>query len=248
MKKRTLFFLIFSLSIHSYATAQAKFSQNTVNLSDIEQEKVSEFLQKTLIYPEESINSEVQALITLSYAVGNYGEVSEVIVEYTSVSHPEGTEKVFIDLLNNEAERAVTNLPHSIFNKTKQRRTIKQSLLFKLNGDHPNSFNPNYPAHTVIVTANAPISLNREEGTENKLDSILTNSSEFIDFTELVYKLTGKIIEEQLIVVDGVISDNNRIIRSDKIASVSILKGENAIKSYGEAGKNGAIEISTRKK
>ena len=33
----------------------------------------------------------------------------------------------------------------------------------------------------------------------------------------------------------------------DKIKSINVLKGESAIKKYGDKGKNGVIEITTKK-
>jgi hypothetical protein len=53
----------------------------------------------------------------------------------------------------------------------------------------------------------------------------------------------------QLFIVDGVISDMNPLgdISPDDIASMNVLKSENAINKYGEKAKNGAIEITMKK-
>ena len=53
-----------------------------------------------------------------------------------------------------------------------------------------------------------------------------------------------------LVVLDGVIkpdADLNTIIKTDEIESISVLKGESAIKKYGNKAKDGVIEIKSRK-
>jgi TonB-dependent SusC/RagA subfamily outer membrane receptor len=49
--------------------------------------------------------------------------------------------------------------------------------------------------------------------------------------------LDGKEVSEQEI----------NAVSPDKIQSINVLKGEAAIKKYGEKGKNGVIEITTKK-
>ena len=52
-----------------------------------------------------------------------------------------------------------------------------------------------------------------------------------------------------LIVIDGIISDKNRMdgLNPNDIESVSVLKDVSATKKYGEKAKDGAIEIITKK-
>jgi len=51
-----------------------------------------------------------------------------------------------------------------------------------------------------------------------------------------------------LIVIDGVISKKAfSEISPEEIASISVIKGETAVKAYGEKGKDGVIEITTKK-
>jgi TonB family protein len=55
-------------------------------------------------------------------------------------------------------------------------------------------------------------------------------------------------LKDALIVVDGVKSDKSfSDISPDEINSVKVLKGESAEKTYGTAGKNGVVEITTKK-
>lgn len=51
----------------------------------------------------------------------------------------------------------------------------------------------------------------------------------------------------KLIIVDGVIEDENYIIDEKNIQSVNIIKGDQAISKYGERGRQGVIEIKTKK-
>jgi TonB family protein len=51
-----------------------------------------------------------------------------------------------------------------------------------------------------------------------------------------------------LIVIDGVISKKPfSEISPEEIASINVLKGETAVKNYGEKGKEGVIEVTTKK-
>jgi TonB family protein len=52
-----------------------------------------------------------------------------------------------------------------------------------------------------------------------------------------------------LVVLDGVISDlEANSVPPESIASINVLKDESAIAKYGEKGKNGVIEITTKEK
>jgi bla regulator protein BlaR1 len=55
---------------------------------------------------------------------------------------------------------------------------------------------------------------------------------------EALYKVDGKEVKKD--VVDT--------LNPDDIESVNVLKGDAAIKKYGEKAKNGVIEITTKKK
>jgi hypothetical protein len=56
--------------------------------------------------------------------------------------------------------------------------------------------------------------------------------------------------KDPLIIIDGKEVKNKKMkdIDPDTIASVSVLKGESAEKKYGKKGKDGVIEITTKKK
>jgi TonB family protein len=65
---------------------------------------------------------------------------------------------------------------------------------------------------------------------------------------EIIIKSDG-VGPSPLIVLDGAITDKDvSMIPSETIASISVLKGETAVKAYGEKGKNGVIEITTKEK
>ncbi|MEN9686032.1 MAG: hypothetical protein RLZZ28_1818 [Bacteroidota bacterium] len=61
-----------------------------------------------------------------------------------------------------------------------------------------------------------------------------------------VIRVKGKPLNPQpLVLVDGIKASMNSVT-PDKIKSVNVLKDETAVKKYGEEGKNGVIEISTK--
>jgi N-acetylmuramoyl-L-alanine amidase len=64
--------------------------------------------------------------------------------------------------------------------------------------------------------------------------------------SSLQVKITGP---EPLYVVDGTVTAKNLInnIDPNKISSIDILKGDAAVKEYGENGKNGVVRITTKK-
>jgi hypothetical protein len=66
-----------------------------------------------------------------------------------------------------------------------------------------------------------------------------------------VQKTTEKteLPKDVLYIIDGkeMTSGSIKDIEPTSIKMVSVLKGENAVKKYGEKGKNGVIEITTKK-
>ena len=84
------------------------------------------------------------------------------------------------------------------------------------------------------------------------LTATLSSTSEFEIIEEKPNKITAKSSKKTLpiYVVDGKITSNITVKEMDtkNIESISVLKGESAIKKYGERGKNGVIEITTKKK
>jgi len=63
-------------------------------------------------------------------------------------------------------------------------------------------------------------------------------------------KGTSTIPDNALIIIDGreLTQEDLKKIKPEQIASFSILKGETAIKMYGEKGKNSVILVETKKK
>jgi len=55
--------------------------------------------------------------------------------------------------------------------------------------------------------------------------------------------------DKPLIIIDGIVSDNQKIedIDPDSIESMNVLKGEKATEKYGDKAKDGVIEITTKK-
>jgi hypothetical protein len=58
----------------------------------------------------------------------------------------------------------------------------------------------------------------------------------------------GEVIKEPLIIIDDIkVNREMKDINPNSIKSINVLKGKSAIKKYGEEGKNGVIEITTKK-
>jgi len=61
---------------------------------------------------------------------------------------------------------------------------------------------------------------------------------------------TQDTVPSPLLIVDGKINEDFNTVNSidpDTIESVNVLKGEQALKKYGEKGRNGVIEITLKK-
>jgi hypothetical protein len=61
---------------------------------------------------------------------------------------------------------------------------------------------------------------------------------------------TRDTVRSPLLIVDGKINEDFNTVNSidpDTIESVNVLKGEQALKKYGEKGRNGVIEITLKK-
>ncbi|HEY5471324.1 MAG TPA: TonB family protein [Bacteroidales bacterium] len=70
--------------------------------------------------------------------------------------------------------------------------------------------------------------------------------------SSMVFRFTQSNRPEQLVVVDGVVSDKSYLLLADELGYelgiVKNLAGAEALKKFGEKAKNGVIEITTRKK
>ena len=81
----------------------------------------------------------------------------------------------------------------------------------------------------------------------------LADTSKPVRITLNTETLEDTIDQNFLIIIDGVEKgrrkdlDIAKLLPADKIASMSVFKGEEAIKKYGEKGKQGVIEIITKK-
>lgn len=82
------------------------------------------------------------------------------------------------------------------------------------------------------------VTVNETEGGNKKTYTIIQKQSEKTDLPkDLLYIIDGKELQ----------SGNMKDVDPSTIKSMNVLKGENAVKKYGEKGKNGVVEITTKK-
>ena len=90
------------------------------------------------------------------------------------------------------------------------------------------------------------------ESIQNNLNgsSKIVNVTGYKKFPDtLIYlkdKNGNKLAQQPLVIIDGVKGDMNSVTPNE-IASINVWKGDSAIKKYGEDGKNGVVEINTKK-
>lgn len=77
------------------------------------------------------------------------------------------------------------------------------------------------------------------------LISVSVNAQEVVN----IKKESKDSSDKPLVVIDGVITENKDMkdISPNNIKSISVLKGNMAIKKYGEKGEKGVIEVTTKK-
>jgi TonB family protein len=80
----------------------------------------------------------------------------------------------------------------------------------------------------------------------NSLESPISNISS--ELAPLVSNRKDSIPEDVLYVVDGVKTKSIADLNPDNILSINVLKGDAAISKYGQKGKNGVVEITTKSK
>jgi serine protease Do len=78
---------------------------------------------------------------------------------------------------------------------------------------------------------------------------LFIGTSLFAQEVVIIKKTTKDSVNKPLMVIDGVITDNTNMddMSPADIASVSVLKGQNATSKYGDKGGNGVVEIITKK-
>ena len=109
---------------------------------------------------------------------------------------------------------------------------------------------------TVAVRYNLPIQFQLKERTKVTREStgyaISQDKFNVEGYQENVTRIRATVNENRLVnplyFVDGQETTSVVKLEPDDILSISILKGENAVKKYGERAKNGAVEITMKKK
>lgn len=99
------------------------------------------------------------------------------------------------------------------------------------------------------------IEIENEDGTNFIFVETSTDKKDKDAEIEIIKEEDSKIVfnnsnnKKPLIIIDGKIADKNKMkdLDTNKIKSVSVFKGESAIKKYGEKGKDGVIIIATKK-
>jgi serine protease Do len=78
---------------------------------------------------------------------------------------------------------------------------------------------------------------------------LFIGTSLFAQEVVIIKKTTKDTVNKPLMVIDGVITDNTNMddMSPADIASVSVLKGQNATSKYGDKGRNGVVEIISKK-
>ncbi len=241
-----LSFILTGFILQAQNRSNSGFYQVTQKLAADEQQRLSNYLEKELNYPVAAIDSEVQALITASFATGKVGNVYEIIIESLSNVRPaEVDAEPILGILKAEVTRVLSNTPPSVFNThSQQPRTIKQSFLFRLQGADVESYHPELPSNTVVIISSPSGDRRVKSGVKEELVSFnLNDAKDSVVVTQ--YRVNPE--NTPLYIVDGKEVKSIEHILPKNIESISILKGHKATGIYGSKAANGAIIIETKK-
>jgi beta-lactamase regulating signal transducer with metallopeptidase domain len=187
------------------------------------------------------------AVLKDSLAVALYGEEGRngaIIVEFKDTVL-NNTMFIVHDTLSNNKIRIIGSEQHDTLNKVLSINNAKPLVILdgqKSTHDILNSKMANLEKVEVIKGTRA-----KELYGEEARDGVIIGTSKKSSGIKIVSK--GSVTENQpLIVIDGEISKINLDdIDPESIQSINVLKNESALSKYGEAGKNGVVEIFKKK-
>ena len=193
------------------------------------------FLAKNIKYPVESQKAKIEGRVIVQFVVKENGKVADIKV-MRGVS-PE---------LDAEAIRVVGLMPDWIPGKQRGKAVAVKYTM-------PIMFRLDSPAPKEEVTPHM-LHMNVEKGasdeTVDMVKEYLRNPDRIILRTRGTSK--GNSTDKILVVVDGVVKGKGQAvlneISTENIHMISVMKDETAIAKYGEKGKDGVIEVTTKKK
>lgn len=203
------------------------------------QEAFKAHIVNSISYPSAAQGNEFQALITASFLVTKNGDIRDIIIEHTTSKYPDNVRKDVINTLTSEVKRVLSSVPSAIFGNSEKDKTLKQSFLFRMQGDE--SFNPDCPANTIYINGISQKNTGSTNETEIMIRDKETGASSKI-FDKNVPKDA-----QPLVIIDGTEAHSLNDVSPDAIESIAVLKGEKAMEQYGERAKNGVIIITKKK-
>ena len=199
-------------------------------------QKAMEFLAKNIKYPVAAQEAKIEGRVIVQFVVRRDGSVSDIHA-VRGVS-PE---------LDAEAVRVVSLMPK--WNPGKQRGkavSVKYTMpiTFRLQTPAPKSEEEKAPLQLQMTVANdADASIVSD--VKNHLRSYYTTN---LPDSLKVRTSDGKF---PLVIIDGEVKGNGldmiKSVPIDQIASITVMKNQDAIAQYGDKAKDGAISISTKK-
>ena len=199
-------------------------------------QKAMRFLAKNIKYPVTAQEAKIEGRVIVQFVVRRDGSVSDIHT-VRGVS-PE---------LDAEAMRVVSLMPK--WNPGKQRGkavSVKYTMpiTFRLQTPAPKSEEEKAPLQLQMTVANdADASIVSD--VKNHLRSYYTTN---LPDSLKVRASDGK---SPLVIIDGEVKGNGldmiKSVPIDQIASITVMKNQDAIAQYGDKAKDGAISISTKK-
>ena len=185
-----------------------------------------QFLSRTVKYPEQARENNVQGRVIISFIVETDGSLTNIRVVRGVGS---GTDE--------EAIRALKLSPKWLpgyQNHHKVRVAYSVPINFALSEDSSAAGNK-----TGAV-----------DNTDNQNSTVVINKNATPDTGKYSLNLTGPLYlssNSPVYVVDGLQVDNLNYLNPDDIQSISVVKDKNMTLIYGDKGKNGAIVVTTKK-
>jgi TonB family protein len=190
-------------------------------------EAMYQFLGKNIRYPKAAMDANIQGRVFLSFVVTESGDVEDIVI-LKGIGYG----------CDSEAVRVLSAFP--------KWEPAKQDGV------------------PVNVRYNLPINFQLEDSKKVKKTSQIDRQFKNQDGSETTLTTTGRIVQESnkdnnlsinmsginpLYVIDGKIEKDPDILKKispDNILSVNILKHQMGVDTYGEAGRNGVISVTTK--
>lgn len=225
-------------------------------------QELSNFLSKTILYPSEALKEGVQGQVIVSFLVNEHGYIrNPKIAKGIGAGLDEEALRVVLKMprwepgvRGGEPVAVQYNLPITFQAKSEENKRQGQLI----HDTKPSVYPQTNQAPDLTIGRDMAVGAAAENYSRVKRITVpattLASGSTTITRPVINIRNSGSPLSSKnppLLILDGKVIDDNDLLQKmnpDTIQSISVLKGEGAVKEYGFKAKNGVILIETKKK